>query len=315
MALALELQFPRTDISVLERAILETLAYSDIFDYPLKLDELHKYLTTSATIAQLISGLSQTHHVESKDGFYFLQGRVDIVPLRLDRERISRKAFKRAVRYGRILGKLPFIRMVALTGSLALRNCDETGDFDYMLVAQTGRVWLARAFALALNRAAHLFGDTLCPNLMVSERALSWTARNLYSAREICQMVPISGEGVYSRLRIVNNWVKDFLPNASSYVILSEAKNLLSVLQRTQEFLLRARFGNILESWEMTRKIARFTHQTGFGPETTFTADICQGNFDHHCAWAMQKYHERLNQIGIDSPFPTLGAGIGERAV
>ena len=44
----------------------------------------------------------------------------------------------------------------------------------------------------------------------------------------------------------------------------------------------------------MTRKIARFTNQEGFGLETTFTADICQGNFDHHGSWTMQKYHERL---------------------
>ncbi len=297
MALALDLQPPRTDIPSIERAILETLAYSDVFDYPLKLDELHRFLTRPALLEELTECLSESNFVEFKDGFHFIKGRADIVSLRLYRERISNKSFARALRYGRILGNLPFIRMVALTGSLALRNCNETGDYDYMLVAKAGRVWLARAFALALNRIARPFGETLCPNLIVSERTLEWTARNLYSAREICQMIPISGEDVYHRLRVANLWVNEFLPNTGSVTFMSPSAAERHKCRPTQillEFPLGGRAGNLLESWEMTRKIARFTNQEGFGLETTFTADICQGNFDHHGSWTMQKYHERL---------------------
>ncbi|MEW6400942.1 MAG: hypothetical protein AB1649_04030 [Chloroflexota bacterium] len=311
MALELDLQPLRTDISSLECAILETLAYSDIFDYPLKLNELHKFLTSSATLEELASCLSESDLVESKDDFYFLKGRADILPLRLYRENISRKSYARAIRYGQILGHLPFIRMVALTGSLALRNCDETADYDFMLVAKTGRVWLARAFALLLNRIAHLFDETLCPNLIVSESALEWTARNLYIAREMCQMIPLSGEGVYNALRIANRWVNEFLPNnMESNSLLLDRQEQAPALQSLLEFPLRGSLGDLLESWEMTRKIARFTNQAGYGPETTFNADICQGNFDHHGSWAMQKYHERLRTLGIESPLPAGAHGV-----
>ncbi|HNO93652.1 MAG TPA: hypothetical protein PKJ84_05750, partial [Anaerolineales bacterium] len=37
--------------SSLERAILETLAYSDVFDYPLTLDELHRKKADVAVLA------------------------------------------------------------------------------------------------------------------------------------------------------------------------------------------------------------------------------------------------------------------------
>jgi hypothetical protein len=37
----------------LERAILEALAYSDIFEQPLRLDELHKYLPLRADLQEL----------------------------------------------------------------------------------------------------------------------------------------------------------------------------------------------------------------------------------------------------------------------
>ena len=79
MALALDLQPPRTDIPSIERAILETLAYSDVFDYPLKLDELHRFLTRPALLEELTECLSESNFVEFKDGFHFIKGRADIV--------------------------------------------------------------------------------------------------------------------------------------------------------------------------------------------------------------------------------------------
>ena len=40
-------------IGTLERAILETLAYSDVFEYPLRLNELHRYLPIRAKTGQV----------------------------------------------------------------------------------------------------------------------------------------------------------------------------------------------------------------------------------------------------------------------
>jgi hypothetical protein len=286
------------NISQLKPAILSTLAYSDIFDYPLRLTELHRYLTVSVSLAELTESIVNIDGVESRDDYYFLTGRSILVDIRRQRENASNQAFDRALRYGRILGALPFIRMVTLTGSLAVRNCDETGDYDYMLVARTGRVWSARAFALLLNRVARLFGETLCPNLIVSEQALEWNSRDLYSAREICQMVPIMGGDIYSRLRTVNKWTDDFLPQTKDMHVQTGYEQK-SVFQKLADYFLKGKLGDALEAWEMKRKIARFSRQKGFGTETKFSTDICQGNFDHHGLWTITAYKERLKQLEI----------------
>ena len=303
MTFALDLQPSRTDMTSLERAILETLAYSDMFDYPLRLEELYRFLTVSASIKELKLCVNKFDQVGSLYGYYFLKGREQIVTFRMRREQISRRAFERAILYGRILGMLPFVRMVAMTGSLAMHNCDETGDYDYMLVTKTGRVWLARAFALLLNRIARLFGETICPNLIISEKVLRWPTRNLYTAREICQMVFISGEDTLINMRIANLWLVDYFPNFRCEVIRSEKKAswLFLNLRGFAEFLFQNKFGNILESWEMNRKIARFIRQEGYGVETIFNADICQGNFDHHGSWALEKYQQILVQLNLES--------------
>ncbi len=298
MSLAFATKPALLNISPLERAILETLAYSDVFDYPLTLDELHRFLTFPATVNEIQECMIGMKNITFANGYYFLAGRSEIVDIRNQREENSRKAFRRAMFYGRILGRLPFIRMVALTGSLAMLNLSKNRDMDYMLVAKPGRVWTARAFALLLARVTRLFGDVICPNVIVSENALEWNERNLYTAREFAQMIPVGGEDVFHRLRVVNRWVEDVLPNINTDSTTLDSRSLLrEKIQFIVELPLRGKLGNLFESWEMDRKIARFQKQAGYGAETNFSADVCQGNFDHHGLWTLNAYKERLKSL------------------
>lgn len=288
----------------LSRAALHTVAYADIFDYPLTALEIHRYLTGVRAPVEAVNRALEEDRLFVRIGDYFtLPGREGIVSIRIQREARSRKLMRRAIQYGRILGALPYIRMVALTGSLAVLNVSNVVDFDYMLVTARGRLWTARVFALAFNRLTRLQGYTLCPNLIISENALEWPQHDLYSARELCQMVLITGEEVYSRLMQVNQWVESFLPNAfmNSAGLPPKSKEKASALQRLFEFPLRGVLGDRLETWEMNRKIARFTHQHGYGEETIFNADICQGNFDHHRTWTYEAFEKRLQQYVIAS--------------
>jgi len=303
VAIAVDMQLAPPTLPVLQRAILETLAYSDVFDYPLRLTELHAYLGVRASERDVALAVEEmTGSVEEKDGFCCLRGREAIVALRRQREVNSQETFGRALFFGRLLARLPFIRMVALTGSLALKNCDAKGDFDYMLVTAVGRVWLARGFALLVNRIAHLRGDLICPNVIVSERALEWQRKDLYSARELCQMLPINGAQVYANLRIANSWTSRILPNAALRGIVEEEKlSGTGLMQAGLERALSGPLGDQIEHWEMSRKIARFRRQAGLGPETIFDADRCQGNFQHHGRRTLLAYRERMRSLGLET--------------
>jgi hypothetical protein len=187
--------------------------------------------------------------------------------------------------------------MVALTGSLAVMNVSKNADFDYMLVTAHGRVWTARAFALLFNRFVKRMGHTLCPNLIVSENALEWPLHDLYSARELYQMIPITGKKVCRNLIETNTWAKGFLPNAFMEfhsLPSGELQEQAPALQTAFEWLLRGKLGERFERWEMTRKIARFSQQDGFGEETIFTAEVCQGNFHHHRKWTAEAYEAKI---------------------
>ena len=301
MSLELPQRLAPLQFASIEHAVLEALAYSDIFDFPLRIEELYRYLPLPAGLSDLAETLNSHNDLFEKcDGYYFLPGRRGSIVLRQEREEASRPAFRRALRFGYFLGALPFIRMVGLTGSLALLNCDRNADIDYFLVAAHGRVWLARAFALLVGRVTAVRGNTLCPNLIISERVPEWRQHDLYSAHEVCQMIPLSGDAVYSHLRQANSWTNGFLPNASGAPPLSpKAAPRFPLAQGLGERLFRGKFGDRLEAWEMNRKIKRFTRQAGYGVETSFNADICQGNFSHHGLQSMESYRRRLAKLGL----------------
>jgi len=287
----------------LERAVLEALSYSDIFNYPLKLDELARYLPIHLDGRDLIAAVARLDGlVVSRDGYLFLRGRDEIVNLRRKREMSSRRTLRHAMAYGYVLSHLPFVRMVAITGSLAVLNCDKTADLDFMLVTVPGRLWTARLFVLAFNRLTQMVGHTLCPNLIVSESALGWPQRDLYSARELCQMLLISGGAVYSRLLAVNSWVAEFLPNARPGSMATSLSGPPSRLQKFLEFPLCGEMGDRFERWEMDRKVARLSRQAGFGLETRFNAEVCQGNFNHHRTRTHEIYSKRLAEL--EARFP-----------
>lgn len=290
--------------SPLEEAILKTLAYSDIFDYPLTLDELHKYLVTSATKEEIKNCIENTNQIGFTENYFYLMGRDEIVRTRKQRELKSIKTFKRAMFYGKVIGKFPFVKMVALTGSLAMLNLSNEIDMDFMLITKPKRLWLARALAVTFGRLIRLLGDRICINLLISENALHWKNHDLYSAREICQMIPLSGFEVYYDFRVANSWTQEILPN----VLLNEnTSNPVSLLQQLFEIPFLRNFGGKLEKWAMDFQMKIISRQENVGNETNFTADICQGNFHQHKKWTQMEYEKRLrNVVASDSEATSL---------
>lgn len=290
-------------VSPLERAALETLAYSDIFEYPLTLDELLRYLPLPAGREEIANHLSTFRSViyDEASGYYHLAGREEIVHIRKDRESASRASFNRALKYGRILGLLPFVRMVSMTGSLAMLNLSKNADMDFMLVTAPRRLWIARAFAVTFGRLMRLTGDRICVNLLVSEDALEWPRHDLYSAREMGQMIPIVGASVYRRLRALNAWVESFLPNAVSAPEHSPENpgEAGSWLQKLVEFLLPEKPGNRLDGLLMNIQLRKISRKYGRGMEANFTVEVCQGNFHNHRTWADEFFHARLVSLGL----------------
>lgn len=290
-----------TDSTTLTRAITQTLAYSDIFDYPLTESEIHRYLNgpavSRADLHAALRSSEMAQRVSQQDGFFTLPGRETNVQTRQRRMQDAARLWHHAIHYGRMIAGIPFVRMVAVTGELASDNVGPHSDIDYFIVTEPGRLWLCRLLVISIVRRAAPHGLEICPNYLLSERALEIDDRNLYTAREMAQMVPIYGLDVYDRLRAVNGWVDGYLPNAAGPPRLVDATPRDGGRARVRaEMTLRTRPAGWAERWEMQRKVYKLSAGNS-QLEAAFAPDWCKGHVDTHGQRILAAYDERCRAM------------------
>jgi hypothetical protein len=290
-------------VSDIERAILKTVLYSDLFDYALALDEVTHYLigvraTGEEVRAQLARSIWLRDRVRVVDEYVIACGREALVPRRRDRSRTSDRLWMRARRFVRVLSALPFVRFVGVTGALAMNNCAAGDDIDVLIVTAPDRVWLTRALSIALVYVGRLGGDTLCPNYVISENALALETHSLFVAHEFTQMAPVYGGAVYDRMRAANCWIAAYQPNAAQ-PLRSEPEYVPGPIARTikrgLEWVLAGGPGDRLEAWEMQRKLRKFQPKMGHPDgDAILDHDHVKGHFDDYGGPVMRLYAERL---------------------
>ena len=289
--------------TAISQSVFQTVAYADVFDYPLTASEVYRYLTPPTGSFEDVIQVLTDEVLFTRVGDYFaLRGREEIVETRRRRAKVAARLWVKASRYGRILASLPFVRMVSVTGSLAMNNADEGKDVDYMLVTHPKRLWTSRALSLLVARFARLEGVRICPNYLVTTNALRLSERSLYVAHELAQMIPLSGMEVYWEMLRLNGWIYDYLPNAVSpheSLNSTERGNRQPLIQRILERIFSLPFGDWLEKWEMDRKIKRLSQEQASSVESYFSADVCKGHIDRHGKRIVTALDVRLEKAKI----------------
>ncbi len=295
-----------TTTQVEDEAILRTLLYADLFDYSLTAPEIHHYLIgTPADYDSIRHSLEHSPwlavRVARSNGFYMLRDRTALADLRDLRQVSSRSLWPLARRWARFIGCLPFVRMVAVTGALAMNNAQPGDDIDFLIVTAPGRVWLTRALVVILVRLARLLGVKLCPNYVLSRSALSERRRDLFVAHDLAQMVPLIGLAVYAEMRAANTWASAYLPQARQPLHPEPElvrRGWQCRLQRLGEALLGGRVGNQLEAWEYHRKLRRWSHVARAPGALLLDCEHVKGHFDDHDGAVLRAFEERVARYG-----------------
>jgi predicted nucleotidyltransferase len=199
---------------------LDTLIYSDLFDFPLNREELERFLHTKKKKKPSLSHKGFSY----KNGYFFLKGRERIISIRKSRQKDNQKKLGIAKKAAGLLTLIPYIKLIGVSGSLAVGNAKKEDDIDLFLITEQGRVWTSRLYAVLLLKLLGLHrgrntknnSNKICLNMVVSEDKMSYQKpeHNIYLAREIAQMLPLlNRDGVYEKFIAKNNWIKKFLAN------------------------------------------------------------------------------------------------------
>lgn len=286
------------------QAVLRTLAYADVFDQPLTLVDVHRYLVGVAaapdTVRQELQQLVP-ERLTRREGLYMLRGRDELVETRRRRATVAARLWPDAVRYGRVLAQLPFVRMVAVTGSLTRDNVEAGSDIDYLVVTVPGRVWVGRGLTGVVRRAVLRRGTRLCPNYVLSEQALSLQDRNLLTAYELVQMVPLTGHALYRRMRELNEWTAEFLPNAGGCPRrLAPVRPSARRLAGLGEAVLRTPIGGWIERAEWARFERMLPGRSTDPREVVYSADCFKDHVDSWGERIRTAYAERILAEGVE---------------
>lgn len=249
----------------IKKAVLKTLIYSDIFDYPLSKEEIWKFL-----IGQKINKKdfyqelkSSPSEVYFRKNLYCLYDRKYILKIKTQREKISRQKLKIAKKVARWLSYIPTTLFVGVSGALSLKNSHKDDDIDLFVIASKNTLWFTRLVMVILliltgqyrKRNAKDVCDKICLNMLIDETSLQlpFKHRDLYGAHEVIQLMPIFVKNnIYHRFLKANKWVGKFLPNGFDAKTLEdrgagENKNLFSIFEY---------FAKLVQLWYMKR------HQT-----------------------------------------------------
>src|SRR5260370_14168322 len=296
---------PTSSRDALRRSLLVTLIYADLFDHALPRDELHRYLigqaaSAAAVAAMLDNDAELRFRIAETDDRFCLNGRRHLATIRRKRAAASAELWPVAKRYGARIGRLPFVRLVGVTGALAMNNARPVDDIDLFILVQPGRLWLCRLLVLGVVKLAARGGYVVCPNFLLSTDHRWLSERNLFTAHEVVQMVPLERNPWYRAFIEANGWVADFLPNAfAGQAAETGPGSVRPMPARLVAGLLSAPVFDPLERWEMRRKVRRLSRPLDrAGGSVAFSEDECRGHFAAHDARILAAYRQRLAECG-----------------
>jgi hypothetical protein len=200
-----------------ELAIARSVIYASLFDYPLTLEQVHRTLlesdqTTQEILATYTSSAMLQAIVEYGEGFFFPRGRRELLTQRRLREARSVAFLTRHHRLLTIVCALPYVRMVALSGSIAHLNLEGDGDLDLFIVTRGRRVWSVTVAVLILAKLMRQ-RRIVCANFVVADSQLALEQQDLFTANQVIHLKPLVGGDVFRELLAANPFAARFYPN------------------------------------------------------------------------------------------------------
>lgn len=208
-------------------AILKTLLYSEIFDYPLTREEIHKFLISNKKVSKskvFKDLIFLKNKISSSSNYFFIKNKKELIAKRIRREKESEKKLILAVKIIKKITFIPTLKFVGISGALSMKNSEKEDDIDLFVITEEKTIWISRLILVATLKFLGVYREKrrknsknkICLNMIIDEKNMLFQKRdkNLYTAHEIAQLIPVFDKNnTYKKFIKQNFWINDFLPN------------------------------------------------------------------------------------------------------
>lgn len=295
-------------LSPLAKNIIKTLAYYDIFSYPLRADEVYQNLPvnhcSSAEVENELEHLCQKKLLFRINDFYLLQNNHEFVNRRIEGNKLCDRRFKSAFRMSKLISKFPFVRAILLSGSISKGFMEKDSDVDYFIITKPNRLWITKLFLTLFKKFILLNSRRVfCINYYIDYEHLEIDEKNVFTATEIVTLIPVFGEKYYDEFYEKNKWVKNYFPNFPKRNNRMIDKDSDGRMQKIFERIFENRFGDWLDDFALklfsqtiNRKF-RYFDKNDFA--LAFKTTKCESKY--HPKFFQKKvlvsFDEKLNQL------------------
>ena len=296
---------------MLKTKVLKSLSYFDVFNHPLTKHEIGslclngeaKHLLHEAIDSLLNEGICYEF-----DGYLSFHKNVkELVEKRRYKEKEAKAYFDKLPFYARIIKSFPFVRGIAISGSLSKNVMHEGGDIDYFIITTAGRLWICRTM-LVLFKKLFLFNSRkyFCVNYFVDETNLEIIDKNVFTAIEVTHLAAVYNSSLIDNLKQVNSWTKEYIPNFNHPLDL-EAFEGNGKIKQAVEKLFYGGFGDRIDLLLMRLTYKRWSKKfKHFDPKKLeLTMRSNRGISKHHPRdfqnKVLREYTHRLNKLEINS--------------
>lgn len=241
------------DTSELEKHIIRTLVYFDIFRHPLTVQEIVRFMGTTpqhfSDVERTLAALCDDMRIFRFNELYCLHNDSSIAARRVQGNQHADEVMPKALRRSKLIQRFPFVRSVNISGSLSKHYFDAQSDVDFFVIAAPNRLWLCRLFLTIFKKIFLLNARKyFCINYYVDTDNLLIPDKNLFSATEIITLKNHTGAEHYDAFMAANQWVTTYFPNHDIVTPLSLPATE-PAFKRLIEKLFSGKPGDKLDDW------------------------------------------------------------------
>lgn len=301
-ALMTDTHFPNIDSST-ESAVLQTLAYFEVFSYTLTKEEIFAFC--GAASVELVAVEAQLQLLVNQGlvfqyGLYYqTKEEPSWVTRRLDCNRRAADFLPKARRMAHFIGQFPFVRGVFVSGSLSKECMGPESDVDFFIVTAPGRLWLARTLLVVFKKLFLLNSHKyFCINYFVDSQHLEIEEKNLFTATESVTLLPMWGNEYYQAFYSQNTWAWKYYPHFALRNASEVPPTSKGFFKSIAERVLAGKLGEWLDQKTMQLTIGFWKKKFKHLDSSTFDLALKsrKGISKHHPLHFQQKVLKQLNQ-------------------
>jgi hypothetical protein len=242
-------------------SILKLLAYFDMFDHPVSMEEIHSFIPQKVYRNELILTLEKLLFdklIFCYNGFYSLRNDECLSAKRIKANNLAEPLIGKANDMAKFFFRFPYVRGIGISGSLSKKVAAEDSDIDLFIITRSNRLWIARTLMCLFIKLFYLVKRPYwyCLNYFIDEEALQIKEKNVFTAIETMTLIPVCGNGTMDKFFNANSWITNYYHDYPTVTKNHKTYSNKHWIKTVIEWLLNNRVGGWLDNYffRLTKK-------------------------------------------------------------